>query len=133
VVPVLAPIFKVVAAPAKFKVVELVLNRLVVDWVVVISPPFTAKSPVATRSLLTVVVPDPAAIETVVAAPPMFKVVALVLKILAEEAVVEIVPPLTAILLPKVAFPEPRKEKEGLVTALPKLMFSVPSKVLTFI
>ena len=41
----LLPIFKVVAALAKFTVVAFAISKLNVVAVVVISPPFTAKSP----------------------------------------------------------------------------------------
>ena len=45
VVPVAAPIDRVVAAPAKLRLVALVFKILAVAEVVVISPPLTAKSP----------------------------------------------------------------------------------------
>ncbi len=45
VVPVFAPIERVVAAPAKFTVAAVALIKLNVGEVVVRSPPFNAKSP----------------------------------------------------------------------------------------
>ena len=101
-VPDALPILIVVAAPPMFNVVAFVLNTVAVPTaVVVISAPLTARSPEtvklsATKSLLTVVVPVLAPILTVVPAPPMFTVVAVVLNTAAVAEVVVISPPLTA-------------------------------------
>ncbi len=63
VVPVEAPKDIAVAAPPKFKVVTVELSRLKVVAVLVMSPPFTAKSPVK------VVFPVTASVEDRVVAP----------------------------------------------------------------
>jgi len=63
----------------------------------VISSPVTVRSPVTTASLPIVVVPVAAPIAVAVDAPPMFKVVAFVLRRLAVAAVVVMSPPLIAI------------------------------------
>jgi len=110
VVPVDAPSETVVAAPPTFRVVALVLKREAVPTkVVVMSAPFTAKSPVIVAELFTVVVPLDAPSETIVAAPPIFKVVALVLKRLPVVAEVVSDPPLAAtfplLSTTKVSFP----------------------------
>ena len=76
-----------------------------------IAPPFKVASPVIVavpdteRLLLTVVVPEFAPRLIAVATPPIFKVVAVVLKIFPVALVVVIDPPLTAKLLPMVTFP----------------------------
>jgi len=79
--------------------------------VATIAPPFKVASPVTVavpdteRLLLTVVVPEFAPRLIAVATPPIFKVVAVVLKIFPVALVVVIDPPLTAKLLPMVTFP----------------------------
>ena len=90
VVPVAAPISRVVAAPAKFTVVAVAFNRLNVVWLVVMSPPLTSRSRSTTRLLLTLVVPVAAPISSVVAAPAKFTVVVVVLAILNTASVVTI-------------------------------------------
>ena len=80
---------------------------------------------------LIVVVPVVAPRVRLVEAPPIFKVVAVVLKSEAVEVVVVIsalVAPLTAMSPPNVAVFVPKKEKEGLVDALPNEMFSDPQR-----
>ena len=67
--------------------------------------PVTVAAPKTARSLFTVVVPVPAPIPMVVAAPPMLSVVAFVLNTFALVAVVESVPPLTATLPAAVTAP----------------------------
>jgi len=79
VLPVAEPIFTL-AAPPSSRVVAVVFAKLNVDWVDRISPPLTNKSPAITVfALLIVVLPVAAPIDTVVAAPPTFNVVAVVL------------------------------------------------------
>ena len=78
VVPVLAPILTVVAAPPIFKVVAVVLAKLNVLVDTVKSPPSILTSPSTSRLLLILVVPVAAPISNVVAAPPTFRVVAVV-------------------------------------------------------
>jgi len=73
--------------------------------VATLAPPLKVASPVAVKALLTVEVPPTAPKDNVVAALPIFKVVALVLN---REAVVEVVvksPPLTATSAAAVTFP----------------------------
>jgi len=67
--------------------------------------PLAVRSPVTVKALLTVVVPLDAPREIAVAAPPMFKVVAVVLKRLAVAAVVVREPPLRARLPLEVMLP----------------------------
>ena len=57
VVPVLAPICTLVAAPPKLIVVAVVSIKLNVDWVVVRSPPFTLTSLLTSRSPPTFTLP----------------------------------------------------------------------------
>ncbi len=61
-----------------------------------VAPPLNVASPVTFNALFTVVVPVPAPIFTEVAAPPIFKVVAVVLIKLNVEDPVVMSPPLTA-------------------------------------
>ena len=76
VVPVAAPISKVVAAPAKLTVVAVVFTRLKVVVETVKSPPSIFTSPSTSKSLLILVVPVAAPISTVVPAVAIFAVVA---------------------------------------------------------
>ena len=98
VVPVAAPIETVVPAPAIFTVVAFVLNNVAVPVaVVVISAPFTAKSPVTTvLALRIVVVPVTAPIVIAVPAPNKLPVVAVVLIRLNVVWLVVISPPRTS-------------------------------------
>src|SRR6185437_10454630 len=120
----------VVAALPTLKLVTPELKSVAVVLVDVISAdvgPLTAKSPLITPLLLIVVVPDALPIVTAVAAPPIFNPVALVLK---REAVpvtlVERTPVDAEISPPNVATPAPKKEKVGLVDALPSATFGEP-------
>ena len=61
-----------------------------------VAPALAVISPVAVSALFTVVVPLASPIETVVASPPMFKVVVVVLKREATVLVVVISPPFNA-------------------------------------
>ncbi len=75
------PMLNVVAAPPMLRVVAVELNSVAEAELVVMSPPFTARSPVTTvLALLIVAVPVAAPMDSVVAAPPRFTVVAVVLK-----------------------------------------------------
>ncbi len=130
VVPDAAPNEREVAAPPTFNVVTPELRRLNVLVPDVNSPPLIAKSPPITPLLFIVVVPEPAPIAILVAAPPKLSDVALVLKRFTDEAVVVMSPPLTAILPPKVASPVLLNENVGLVVMLPKLMSCAPVVVL---
>jgi len=72
-------------------------STVIVVALIVSVVPLTVNVPVTTKLLLTVVVPEPAPMLTVVAAPPMFRVVALVLNNVAVPVpVVVISEPLTA-------------------------------------
>ena len=70
-----------------------------------VAPPLAVIKPVAVKALLTVVVPVEAPRAKVVAAPPTFKVVAVVLNRSALVLVVVIEPPLTATFPPAVTLP----------------------------
>ena len=63
--------------------------------VATVAPPLAVMRPVAVKPLFTVVVPVEAPREIAVAAPPILRFVAPVLKRLPVALVVEIVPPLT--------------------------------------
>ena len=78
-VPVAAPTFNEVAAPPRFRVVAVVLARLKEAVETVRSPPSMLTSPSTSRLLFTFVVPVAAPISSAVAAPPMLRVVAVVL------------------------------------------------------
>jgi len=96
VVPVVAPMLSVVAAPPMFKVVAVALTRLKVVAVVVRSPPLTAKSPeITVLALLMVVVPVLAPMLSVVAAPPRLRVVTVDWRRLNDVAEEVMSPPLT--------------------------------------
>ena len=69
--------------------------------VAIVAPPLAVSKPVAVKALLTVVVPLLPPSETVVATPPIFNVVALLLNKFAVVWVVAIVPPL-ALMVPAV-------------------------------
>ena len=72
-------------------------STVIVVALIVVVVPFTVKSPVITvLALLSVNVPVAAPIETVVAAPPILRVVAVVFNKLNVVAEVVISPPLTA-------------------------------------
>ena len=133
VVPEEAPRESVVAALPIERLVTPELNIVPVAVVVVISAldaPFTARSPVTTVLLLIVVVPVDAPNETAVAAPPILRVVAFALNMLAVAFVVVISPPLTAMLPPYVVRPVPRNVNVGFVVVFPNETFSEPSVVL---
>jgi len=83
VLPVVAPIVNVVAAPPKFNVVVVSLARFNDAVVPTMSPPEINKSPVITVPALRIVVlPVVAPISNEVAAPPKPSVVAVVFAIL---------------------------------------------------
>ena len=104
VVPVAEPISIVVAAPNALTVVAVVFSKLNVVTLVLISPPSTFRSPSISTLLCTVVVPVAAPISTIVAAPPMLILVAVVSNKFTVVAVVLSVPA-TATSPVKVALP----------------------------
>jgi len=92
--------------------------------------PVTVAAPKTARSLFTVVVPVPAPIPMVVAAPPMLRVVAFVLKTFAVVAVVVTEPPLSArfpeeVMLP-VSVEVPSIVRLPFAETLPALSIVVP-------
>lgn len=75
---------------------SLVPDGVNVDWAFAAKAPFAVVVPVIVKALFTVVVPVPAPTEMVVAAPPIFKVVAVELNRVAVTLVVVKSPPLRA-------------------------------------
>lgn len=113
-----------------FTITEFAPEGLKVASVLAVKEPLAVVAPVTVRAFLIVVVPEVAPKVTVVAAPPMLRVVALALKRFPVAAVVVTEPPLTAT-LPEVVTLPVRVEAPSTVNAplawiLPVLLIVTP-------